>query len=439
MARPKKHQRPARVFIGLLLVILSSILALKRAQIIEQIVVSIHEDLAVQSAIDGGPAAKDDRLSASLPRTSESPTFSSSLPLRTDEVEDYLQAHPDTAGARYIELLRRHLYIESGSESARLHRCRPRFFKPACFDPSLDDATSEKTALLAGTNITVSRLRRFSANNELIPNLGTVGVCLPLSLAGQSVGSNSVAVELGPFAGFSTRCIATGLNVTKKADRLFAFDTFANMRNQKALERSSPWILKGNYTKASKDFQWLWKMAVLDQYPSARSHKVLITKETVEPSVWGMRDVDLLAFDSIKYHRHWQAQLAGLAPMKAGSVIAFNDFQFVPAQQVLLYACLRNDYLLPVFSHWSLGEPWIFVVKNELDLLDVPCDCLKGANASEKLPAMLDKLDEDLLALMGGSAMQEDYNKTITSFSKSMSSDKAWGQLLNKPCPLQKM
>jgi hypothetical protein len=325
--------------------------------------------------------------------------------LQSSELNEWLDKYPETPGARFVHLLRKHLHYQLGAEDARIKDCHTT--RLACFGGA-QARDNFQTTLIPTTSWTLHDFLHLNGTDK-IPRLGTDPVCLPLVLAGQSVLDAGVVAEFGPFAGMTSRCLGLGLNITGIENVLYAFDTFSNENNWAAIRQQASWVKSDKRYDPKQDFLWVWERVVHSIYPSAQAIKGPISKATANRRVWGNKPVALLSLDSIKDVRHWQDQLEGIHSLQAGSILALQDF-ILSDQPTMLYACLR-DYLIPVFTCWDFWEPWIFIVKKKV-LLRLPCECMKKLQDNDA-----DKMEKQALQdleLMGDSTMSETKNKTMS-------------------------
>jgi hypothetical protein len=256
-------------------------------------------------------------------------------------------------------------------------------------------------------SFTVWHLRRYAQNKELIYKLGTDAVCLPLILAGASIQDFGVAVELGPFLGFTSRCLGLGLNTTKRAHSFHAFDSFDGKENYNAISHRLPWVKQYNesFTSQNSNFVWLWNMAMQDVYPSARAHAGWINAANVNAQHWNGQPIAFLGIDSVKNWVHWKSQLEGFPSplLLKGSIFAAMDFLFTD-QPHIYYSCLQS-YLQPVYSSFCTAEHWIFIVLKDIHQADIQ-KCMSelvsangGVPSYDSIAAMLRRMNQDLLFL----------------------------------------
>jgi hypothetical protein len=343
------------------------------------------------------------------------------------QMEQFVVRNPDTPGARFIRLLRDNLHYEPGSEARRLSACTNSAIKDAknvsiCFGggrnyrkaletSNIDDLKLEHATRLVlwenNTDMNVYKLRRYNGTDRLIPYLGTQAACLPLMLAGYAAHENpdNVVVELGPFAGLSSRCILVGMlkhGVHEGAYR--AFDTFEGVNNWKAISYLAPWLKKEHpeFNENQTDFLFLWKMNVESVYPTAQASVGWINKDTLNPTVLGRKHVSLLSIDSAKSAKMLIDQLEGLGVIATGTIIFLMDFEFVPDQVRQIYACLREDILIPVYASFSM-EHWAWIVTKDFSFEDTKIrQCFSTLGISNKNITRMERmLVEDAQYLCG--------------------------------------
>uniref|UniRef100_A0A7S4JQ65 Uncharacterized protein n=1 Tax=Odontella aurita TaxID=265563 RepID=A0A7S4JQ65_9STRA len=308
------------------------------------------------------------------------------------ELERFLAENPDLPASRFVDLLKKHLHFEPDAESQRITACLKRVNPALCFgglrnyrvaQKELDTTEGRKSNIEEVTRVaqiggkssqTVYALRRYT--DELaaleIPTLGTEVACLPLMLAGyaSSRDEDSVVVELGPFAGLSSRCIVTGmLQQGLRENSFFAFDSFEGLANYNAIKRRAPWLARthADFTENNTDFLFLWELAVLPVYKTAKAKKGWITKDSLNPSVLFNRTVTMISIDCAKNAQKLKSQLEGLGTIRKGTVIFLMDFEFVRSQVKQVYGCLRGRFLLPVYASWKM-EHWAWIVTNDFTL-----------------------------------------------------------------------
>ena len=145
-----------------------------------------------------------------------------------------------------------------------------------------------------GSEGSVYEIYRFRDTNNRIANLGSYPACLPLILAGASVPPSGVIIELGPFAGFSSKCVALGLKTTGpiRDNALLVYDTYRGKKNQRSMTSLKKWIGTEypNFTEANSNFLQLWKDTVHYVYPKAEPRKGFITNKNLygHSHIWSM-------------------------------------------------------------------------------------------------------------------------------------------------------
>ena len=222
----------------------------------------------------------------------------------------------------------------------------------------------------------------YPSGGEILA-LGTQPACFPLMLAGAAVEDWGVAVEIGPFVGQSSRCIAMGLNATGDGEggRYHVFDSFSGFVHTVKSGMRSAGI--GDQPLIDDKWEWFWRMSVGDVYPSTLSYQGFAGPATVKPETWSGQRVALLSVDSIKdITRHWK-QLAGMQPMflERGAIIAFLDGFQTKRFSTFLYGCLR-EYIVPVYSSWCYTSPKLehLIVAVVKDIpAEVALQCSKSA------------------------------------------------------------
>jgi hypothetical protein len=307
------------------------------------------------------------------------------------------------AGATLVRLLQQELYVPRTAEATRLRACRKESLSfPICFGGvrnaamaetlagTNDNAKLEKvTQMPLSKNMTVFDMRRYTTPKKLIYNLGTDPVCLALVLAGASVTTTGVIVELGTFTGLSTKCLALGLNATGPPNRYYAFDIFGkDVLNYQAIIKNMPWVTDVGTLTADSSYKWLWELAVQHVYPTIQGFEGFIDKDTVNPKVWNKQSIALLSIDSAKMWGQFRDQLAGIQKpymLKRGAILVLMDFLTIDTQIKLLYGCWR-EYLQPVYSSWCRGEQWMFVVTRTFSLTMVG-SCMQDLLGDDQSPS----------------------------------------------------
>jgi len=223
--------------------------------------------------------------------------------------------------------------------------------------------------------INIHTILKGDGGTKRIPSLGTYSACIPLLLAGYSALStqpDDVVAELGPFTGFSSRYIVSGMAKNSHASNSYiAFDIFEGIDNYNAISRMSPWTTqdkKHKFTKNNTDFLFVWETAVKDIYPEAQGRPGWSSKKTINHETLGNKTVSMISIDSAKSPSNFVGQQEGLLPIKAGTIWFLMDFGSVHSQSIWLYGCMR-DFLMPVYAHW---EQWAFVVKKDITALASP-------------------------------------------------------------------
>jgi hypothetical protein len=415
------------------------------------------------------------------------------------ELEEFLLNYYNTPGASFIESLQEELYHNQMEDELRRYQAchqnnqQPQLLSnsPLCFagvkqyqtaketlpekakafginpvvlmtktplmeqhTPTVFDATNVYQLRRYGNYQNYTRDNHYLDNtvmaDQFIPNLGTPMACLPLMLAGASVAQHhtrrnlQLVVEMGPYFGLSSKCIATGLQ--QYADGGFeqliqtsllrkyapypiylAYDTFEGMDNLKSLEHRSAtqWILDtffststliNDTTTASTpntNFQFLWERAVWPAYPNSRAiagrmdgtmlytayEQALFASKS---SSGQMYTLSLLVIDSAKTAKAWNQQLMavlgseGARILQPGTILFLMDFEFVSQQVKQVYGCLR-PYLLPVYISWN-KEHWAFVVTQEVSLTDQKLCYVSIAKNNDSIARALQRMEAQLEA-----------------------------------------
>lgn len=322
--------------------------------------------------------------------------------------------NPDTPAALLVPLLRRYLHTSPTAELERVRACSRHRNDKLCFGGHAyynknRKAPEEEIPVVLWEDdplMNMYNLTRYPSGGKH-GGLATSAACIPLILAGYaaSVHPNNVVVELGPFLGLSTKCIATGMRKNGiKDNTLFVYDTFSGAMNFKAVQKMNPWLQDEHpeYTPQNDNFHFLWEYGVKPTYPTVISRQGLIGKENLSPEALGNRPVALISIDSAKSNNHLQTQLAGLGPLTKGSIVMMMDFDYIREHIVLFFACLREHYVLPVYVSWNL-EHWMWIVIDDVDLADpkhYQC-CDEYATTKDRQSHVLELAQQDLLMLSG--------------------------------------
>jgi len=395
-------------------------------------------------AANGLPEAPDVAQPAQLASdgTAASTSSTSSLPLR--QLETFLRESPTTSpGARFVQLLRAYLHFETGAEAARIAACKRESSRALCFaglqnyrmaaaaleeannskngggQSSQSDEELEKRTPLAlwetvnaeggggrDNNHTVYSIRRYRNTTNVIAYLGTQAACLPLMLAGSVIDDpTTMVVELGPFAGLSSKCILAGMltnGVRQHAYR--AFDSFDGKANYNAIRHRASWVPTAHpaFTERNMSFLELWKDTCQYDYPTADATAGWITPDSLRRQNLHNKTVSMLSIDSAKSAGQLKSQLGGLDIIEKGTIIFLMDFEFVRQQVKQVYACLR-PYLLPVYVSWGM-EHWAWIAIESFALNDSSlAECYRkvASDPDKALIAMEEIAKADLLYLSG--------------------------------------
>jgi hypothetical protein len=400
------------------------------------------------SQVRSSPAAKDQSATWKVDQnnspgetwTSETTEHSAALMARgpLDELQSFLQNQgKHTPAARFVELLRTELHGQPQWEAHRYWACRQKKWglciggfhnAPNATSSSTDvDEMQAYLPLLPPTdNTTVFRIQRFRGTEKTILVLGTHMACLPLFLAGASMDvRNGMVVELGPFAGFSSKCLAHGVlaafrraeeqelleknSAMNMAPRLVSMDTFSGQDNYNTMARRKTWILKAfpDLNKTNTDFLELWQQTVQYVYPKAIGAPGNIDRTTLSDhklkSDFGVSSIHVLMADSIKTPKSFHSQLEGVT-VEAGTVLFLMDILISSSLQYQVWSCLRQDYLLPVYISWW-HEHMAFVVTKTFSInqqSDIyQCYVDTAADLANRTSVMKARIKQDLTYLAG--------------------------------------
>lgn len=341
-----------------------------------------------------------------------------------DDLDSFLHRFPKTAGARFVNLLREHLHSpDIAAEITRINACHSESNIALCMagvesyrrtvvlrnDPI--DAIERKVTMPMlpkgdDAQFSVYRMRHYRDTDKKIANLGTLVACLPLFLAGSAVGEQEMVVELGPFAGLSSKCIVTGmLSIHGIRDHAYrAYDIFAGAENYKAIVNRAGWVKRKRYypgfSAENSSFLQLWKDTVQFVYPKAEAQAGFITSDTLRPENLYHQPIGMIAIDSAKDALQFKTQLEGLGSLQAGTIVFMMDFECANDQIGFVYGCLR-EYMLPVYVSWGM-EHWAWVARETFSLNDHQA-CLKRITRHPEIavPQIAQQIDRDLVFLSG--------------------------------------
>ena len=368
------------------------------------------------------------------------------------QLKQFLNEYPDSAGARFVTLLRNHLHVEAGLEDTRSSACAVNAGahqsandlilcltgKNSEENHAIDAANMDKTYFMPlNSTVSVYDMPCYPGTERWIPSLGTLYSCLPLFLAGAAVGPNSTALELGPYFGLSSKCIVSGMKTNGVRENSYmAFDTFDGIANFRSIQNSKrhAWILESypQFNETSTSFLFLWGKAVLPIYPTATGRAGYISQNTLNYKIIGRREagsskyggIDLISVDSAKAAKSLQSQLAGLGKLKAGTILFLLDFGSVQEHVQLVYGCLRHSgYLLPVYVERKNGENWAFVVTKAFFFSDFEFPSCIGVEKEQRGVNQTYWVEQDLMMLTSlGSDEEEISVTTMSSRMKRLSS-----------------
>lgn len=348
--------------------------------------------------------------------SSGSPSF---RPL--EQLELFLEENKDTPGARFVGLLREHLHVRDGAEAERIVACKRNANLPLCYGgwKNYVKAGGNKAADPKKTRLVLYEddeeesaytIDRYKNSKHNIPSLGTSTACLPLMLAGYSASqdTSNLVLELGPFAGLSSKCIAMGMRKNNhNHSPFYIYDTFEGTPNYKAITNRAGWLRKEHpeFNKEHPNFQFLWEEAVKPVYPEAKPVAGWIDKNSLNPQKLGGNNhqVSLISIDSAKDGKQLMDQTAGLESFKKGTIIFLMDYEYVTETVKQTYGCLREHHILPVYASWQM-EHWAFVVTEDFSLQDAwlgKCFASIAADLDNSISRMEAFLDADLAYLEG--------------------------------------
>jgi hypothetical protein len=120
----------------------------------------------------------------------------------------------------------------------------------------------------------------------------------------------------------------------------------------------------------------------------------------------------MLSIDSAKSARMLIDQLEGLGIIATGTIIFLMDFEFVPDQVRQIYACLREEFLIPVYASFSM-EHWAWIVTKDFSFEDGKIrQCFANLGIHNKNITRMERLlDGDTRYLCGLSADNQSNNQ----------------------------
>ena len=332
-----------------------------------------------------------------------------------DEMNSFLKNHPNTPGAKFVELWHLLYRGNSSEEVQRMWSCSKE--EELCFVGN--GGGKEQRPPTRGVlplwedqhpNAVVNAHNIMAAENgtKHISGLGTTVSCLPLMLAGYAALStmpNGVVVELGPFMGLSSRCIGAGMARHDQVPNSYvAYDTFEGIENYKAIAMREPWTKKDPYHKFDPEhtnFLWVWETAVKDVYPVARGIPGYANKTTLNFQRLENKLISMISIDSAKDPYQFVKQQEGILPIRAGTIWFLMDFGSAAHQPRWLYGCMR-EYLIPVYASF---EQWAFVVKKDIESLANPslekCFSDIALSLPQSLVPLERQMDHDFANLLG--------------------------------------
>ncbi len=352
------------------------------------------------------PITIKDLPSIAVKQVSSSPSL--------QELDDFLNENPDTPAALLVPLLRQYLHTSPAAELERVRACSRHRNEKMCFAghdyyTKNSEAPEEEIPVVLWEDDPHMNMYNFTRypNGKKHGNLGTNVACIPLILAGFAAthDPNNVVVELGPFLGYSTKCIATGMRKNGvKNNTLYVYDTFSGTMNFNAIKKLNPWLKDEHpeFNQENDNFHFLWEYGVKSTYPTLVSRQGFIGHDTLNPGTLGNRPVALISIDSAKSNNHLQMQIAGIGPLKKGSILMMMDFEFVRQHIILFYACLREHFVMPGYVSWNM-EHWMWIVTEDVDLAEQKhYQCYEEYNSKrDRRSHFINLAQEDLRMLSG--------------------------------------
>lgn len=355
------------------------------------------------------------------------------------DINDFMKAHPDTPGARFITLLREQIHGDDPSwERERIDACYKNRDLVKCvvgrknYEAASEEEIKSQMVHLPfyedkeGAEGTVYELFHFQDTDKTIDNLGTVFVCLALILAGSTVSSNGAVIEMGPFAGFSSKCVAYGLKATGGDPKpMLVYDKYQDRENYKRLIRVCPWMKERypDFTPEKADFLPLWKDTVRYVYPQATPVQGYIYPSTLHDGLdlLNGNNVELFVIDSAKSFKDLHNHMGSIT-LPTGTVIALMDFGFAQDQIFQVYGCFR-EFMFPVFTTFIEQEVW--VVKKAFSL-DQPSFRKCYTNTSNEWDKALDVMNKQFVAdhtFMAGLTSDEKVHEKFDYWVDKMNSN----------------
>lgn len=332
------------------------------------------------------------------------------------DVEDFMNAHGDTPAARFVNLIREYLHGEPHWERERIDACYKGRNLAKCLAglrnynaASEEEIKSEQLKIPFYENNkeegSVYDTYRYRNTTHILAMLGSHPACLPLVLAGASVPQSGVIVELGPFAGYSTKCVALGLKTTGagRKNALKVYDTYSGEKNFRAITSYAPWVQRfyPKFTRQNPDFLQLVKDTVQYVYPEVELYKGWINSDALNDDTLGGNQLSVLMIDSAKSARDLHMQIGGLT-IPVGTILVLMDFSQVRQQILQMFGCLRGN-LIPVYASWGM-EQWAWIVTKSFNINQPwvkECYDEVQNNTPEAMKVMTQQASEDILFLAG--------------------------------------
>ncbi len=333
----------------------------------------------------------------------------------------------NTPGAKFVKLLREYLHGDPNWEMERLSACHKAKNVIKCFAGLKnynEDTPLNQIKMPFNEDVenptTAYEMNKFQDTDNNIASLGTHPTCLPFMLAGSTVSKTGTIIELGPFAGFSSKCLAAGIKTTgaPRENSMFVYDSYNDMMNYRAISKSCPWVKNAypDFTEDNTDFLQLWKDTVQFVYPKAEPKQMYASSKTLNDEVLGTNNLEVFVIDTAKHaidlHNHM-----GNLTIPAGSVFFTNDFQFANDNILQFYSCFRN-HMIPVFS--SFIEQWAWVVTKSFKVNQPwvkKCYAQMAENEKEAREIMIKQATEDITFLTSG--LTDDQSSIVTDDTKA--------------------
>ena len=210
--------------------------------------------------------AYDDRSSASFESdqtgTDISETYSQvvrgKLSTTYGWLDVWLTTNTRTPGARLVRLLRKIMYNTPGAEAERMKSCISQHKGKCLGGMNFEFGKSIHEVHVPFTNRTVAEVSHYKFNGQPISYVGSMSACIPLITAARAVAGFGTVVELGPLAGFTSRCLGLGLVGTNT--QFLSFDRYEGKKSWNSILKETPWLEEDEAFKnrGGREGDYLW-------------------------------------------------------------------------------------------------------------------------------------------------------------------------------------